>query len=148
MATNVCIFGFNQQENNVNERNSKNYRKPLLQRYVIRILLMYVHDPIVTSKAEHPTKQCRVPIYALSSWASMVSLKVAFWVDPIRDIYEVSITLTNNPYNTKRLLGLHDLYILSTIDKLHWWRTSTNHFDAWKRTRSPPVAAQSLSTTR
>ncbi|KAI9054717.1 hypothetical protein LZ554_001868 [Drepanopeziza brunnea f. sp. 'monogermtubi'] len=48
---------------------SKNYRKPLLQRYVIRILLM-------------------VPIYSLASWSSIVSLKAAMFVDPIRDIYE------------------------------------------------------------
>ncbi|KAL1867351.1 hypothetical protein VTK73DRAFT_4230 [Phialemonium thermophilum] len=47
----------------------KNYRKPLLQRYVVRILLM-------------------VPIYSISSWSSMVSLRLAFWLDPIRDIYE------------------------------------------------------------
>ncbi|KAK3323520.1 organic solute transporter Ostalpha-domain-containing protein [Cercophora scortea] len=48
---------------------SKNYRKPLLQRYVIRILLM-------------------VPIYSFSSWASMVSRPAAAFLDPIRDIYE------------------------------------------------------------
>ncbi|KEF57801.1 uncharacterized protein A1O9_05721 [Exophiala aquamarina CBS 119918] len=48
---------------------SKNYRKPLLQRYVIRILLM-------------------VPIYSASSWTSIVSLKAAFYLDPLRDIYE------------------------------------------------------------
>ncbi|KAI0599406.1 organic solute transporter Ostalpha-domain-containing protein [Biscogniauxia sp. FL1348] len=47
----------------------KNYRKPLLQRYVVRILLM-------------------VPIYSISSWVSMVSLKAAAFFDPIRDIYE------------------------------------------------------------
>ncbi|KAB5540388.1 organic solute transporter Ostalpha-domain-containing protein [Coniochaeta sp. 2T2.1] len=48
---------------------TKNYRKPLLQRYVVRILLM-------------------VPIYSISSWSSMISLKAAFWLNPIRDIYE------------------------------------------------------------
>ncbi|KAJ5089709.1 hypothetical protein N7532_008393 [Penicillium argentinense] len=48
---------------------TKNYRKPLLQRYVVRILLM-------------------VPIYAASSWTSIVSLKAAQFLDPIRDIYE------------------------------------------------------------
>ncbi|KAJ5679208.1 hypothetical protein N7462_007452 [Penicillium macrosclerotiorum] len=47
----------------------KNYRKPLLQRYVVRILLM-------------------VPIYAASSWTSIVSLRAAQFLDPIRDIYE------------------------------------------------------------
>lgn len=48
---------------------TKNYRKPLLQRYVIRILLM-------------------VPIYSAASWASVMSLKAAFYLDPLRDIYE------------------------------------------------------------
>ncbi|KAB8076660.1 organic solute transporter Ostalpha-domain-containing protein [Aspergillus leporis] len=47
----------------------KNYRKPLLQRYVVRILLM-------------------VPIYAAASWTSIVSLKASLWLDPIRDVYE------------------------------------------------------------
>lgn len=53
---------------------TKNYRKPLLQRYVIRILLM-------------------VPIYSASSWASIVSLKAAFYLDPLRDIYEASTVI-------------------------------------------------------
>lgn len=48
---------------------AKNYRKPLLQRYVVRILLM-------------------VPIYSISSWTSMVSLRAAAFLDPVRDIYE------------------------------------------------------------
>ncbi|KAH6663498.1 organic solute transporter Ostalpha-domain-containing protein [Halenospora varia] len=48
---------------------TKNYRKPLLQRYVVRILLM-------------------VPIYSISSWSSILSMKAALFVDPVRDIYE------------------------------------------------------------
>lgn len=48
---------------------TKNYRKPLLQRYVVRILLM-------------------VPIYAAASWASVQSQTAAFYLDPLRDIYE------------------------------------------------------------
>ncbi|KAF7918367.1 uncharacterized protein EAE98_004262 [Botrytis deweyae] len=48
---------------------TKNYRKPLLQRYVIRILLM-------------------VPIYSISSWTSLVSREAAMFIDPIRDVYE------------------------------------------------------------
>ncbi|KKZ60362.1 hypothetical protein EMCG_04920 [[Emmonsia] crescens] len=47
----------------------KNYRKPLLQRYVVRILLM-------------------VPIYSISSWVSIISLKGSAFIVPIRDIYE------------------------------------------------------------
>ncbi|RMY70409.1 hypothetical protein D0864_09512 [Hortaea werneckii] len=48
---------------------AKNYRKPLLQRHVIRILIM-------------------VPIFSAASWASLTSLRVAFWIDPFRDVYE------------------------------------------------------------
>ena len=31
----------------------------------------------------------RVPIYAVSSWTSIVSLQASSWIVPIRDIYEV-----------------------------------------------------------
>ncbi|KAL2175608.1 organic solute transporter Ostalpha-domain-containing protein [Thermothelomyces heterothallicus CBS 202.75] len=48
---------------------TKNYRKPLLQRYVVRILLM-------------------IPIYSVASWTSMVSQTAADVLSPIRDIYE------------------------------------------------------------
>ncbi|KAL2158961.1 hypothetical protein VTH06DRAFT_2991 [Thermothelomyces fergusii] len=48
---------------------TKNYRKPLLQRYVVRILLM-------------------IPIYSVASWTSMVSRTAADVLNPIRDIYE------------------------------------------------------------
>ncbi|OAG00936.1 DUF300-domain-containing protein [Paraphaeosphaeria sporulosa] len=48
---------------------TKNYRKPLLQRYVVRILLM-------------------VPIYSACSWASLVSIKASRWIEPLRDVYE------------------------------------------------------------
>jgi hypothetical protein len=29
-----------------------------------------------------------VPIFSLASWASLTSLRVAFWIDPFRDVYE------------------------------------------------------------
>ncbi|XP_014558248.1 hypothetical protein COCVIDRAFT_94964 [Bipolaris victoriae FI3] len=48
---------------------TKNYRKPVLQRYVVRILLM-------------------VPIYSGASWASLVSTTAAAYVEPFRDVYE------------------------------------------------------------
>ncbi|CAJ0651360.1 10272_t:CDS:2 [Entrophospora sp. SA101] len=50
----------------------KNYRKPALQRYVVRIIIM-------------------VPIYAISSWISLTSTNAAFYVDAIRDIYEAFV---------------------------------------------------------
>ncbi|EIN05458.1 DUF300-domain-containing protein [Punctularia strigosozonata HHB-11173 SS5] len=50
----------------------KNYRKPILQRMVIRIMLM-------------------VPLYAISSFISLFSLDAAFFIDAIRDIYEAFV---------------------------------------------------------
>ncbi|TDL20506.1 DUF300-domain-containing protein [Rickenella mellea] len=50
----------------------KNYRKPLLQRMVVRIMLM-------------------VPIYAISSLIALFSLEAAFVIDAIRDIYEAFV---------------------------------------------------------
>lgn len=53
----------------------KNYRKPLLQRHVIRILML-------------------VPIFSIASWASLTSLAVARWIDPLRDVYEAFVLYT------------------------------------------------------
>ncbi|PCH37147.1 DUF300-domain-containing protein [Wolfiporia cocos MD-104 SS10] len=50
----------------------KNYRKPVLQRMVVRIMLM-------------------VPIYAIASFISLFSLQAAFFIDVIRDIYEAFV---------------------------------------------------------
>ncbi|CCM05294.1 uncharacterized protein FIBRA_07508 [Fibroporia radiculosa] len=50
----------------------KNYRKPVLQRMVVRIMVM-------------------VPIYAISSFISLFSLQAAFFIDVIRDIYEAFV---------------------------------------------------------
>ncbi|USW52925.1 Putative organic solute transporter subunit alpha/Transmembrane protein [Septoria linicola] len=54
---------------------AKNYRKPLLQRHVVRIVVL-------------------VPIFAGASWASLTSLRVAFWIDPFRDVYEGFVIYT------------------------------------------------------
>ncbi|PLW51147.1 hypothetical protein PCASD_02532 [Puccinia coronata f. sp. avenae] len=50
----------------------RNYRKPILQRFVVRILFM-------------------VPIYSISTLISLYSLDVAFFIDLIRDIYEAFV---------------------------------------------------------
>ena len=98
----------------------KNYRKPLLQRYVIRILLMYA---VQLLRMENCLYAVRVPIYSASSWASIMSLTAAFYLDPIRDIYEVSDTTrfyaAERSYLIKAL-GIHHLHIFSTSHKLHW----------------------------
>ena len=33
----------------------------------------------------------RVPIYSFASWISLISIQASFWIDPFRDIYEVSL---------------------------------------------------------
>ncbi|GAA6058395.1 hypothetical protein JCM3770_002471 [Rhodotorula araucariae] len=48
----------------------KHYHKPRLQRFVVRILVM-------------------VPIYSISSLISLYSLDLAFFLDAVRDVYEV-----------------------------------------------------------
>ncbi|KAG6871597.1 hypothetical protein C0995_002786, partial [Termitomyces sp. Mi166 len=50
----------------------KNYRQPMLQRMVVRIMVM-------------------VPIYAVSSLIALFSLEAAFVIDAIRDIYEAFV---------------------------------------------------------
>ncbi|KAJ6564443.1 organic solute transporter Ostalpha-domain-containing protein [Mycena capillaripes] len=50
----------------------RNYRKPALQRMVVRIMIM-------------------VPLYAVSSLISLFSLEAAFVIDAIRDIYEAFV---------------------------------------------------------
>ncbi|KAI0012958.1 DUF300-domain-containing protein [Xylariaceae sp. FL0662B] len=72
----------------------KNYRKPLLQRYVVRILVM-------------------VPIYSISSWVSMVSLQAAAFLDPIRDVYEAFTIYTFFQLLTNYLDGERALIIMT-----------------------------------
>jgi hypothetical protein len=35
--------------------------------------------------------RCRVPLYALSSLIALFSLEAAFFIDAVRDLYEVSL---------------------------------------------------------
>ncbi|WWD16558.1 hypothetical protein CI109_100985 [Kwoniella shandongensis] len=53
----------------------KNYRKPTLQRAVVRIMVM-------------------VPLYAISSLIAIFSLEAAFFIDAVRDLYEAFVIYT------------------------------------------------------
>lgn len=58
----------------------KHYYRPRLQRYVVRILVMYVN------------KRCsniRPLLYAVASTISLYSLQLAHMIDLVRDLYEV-----------------------------------------------------------
>ena len=61
----------------------KNYRKPILQRYVVRILLMY---SVIFRLFAYP----RVPLYSFASWWGLKNFTVAAIIDPVRDVYEVN----------------------------------------------------------
>lgn len=83
----------------------KNYRKPLLQRYVVRILLL-------------------VPFFASASWASLVSLRASRWIDPLRDVYEVWLTpivpmALYMPMAETFLPGIRHLRLLPIAHQLH-----------------------------
>ena len=70
----------------------------------------------------------RVPIYSAASWASLISLRVAFYVDPLRDVYEVRQTCIDFlPGLPKK--GFYDLYFLSASNQLPWRGALADHHD-------------------
>ncbi|CAO3606680.1 unnamed protein product [Mucor fragilis] len=89
----------------------KNYRKPNQQRQVIRILWM-------------------VPIYGISTYISLVSLNVAFYVDTFRDIYEAFVIYAFFNLLLNKLGGERALIIM-----LHSRPPSQNFFPGtlWSR---------------
>ncbi|CEP08279.1 hypothetical protein [Parasitella parasitica] len=89
----------------------KNYRKPNQQRQVVRILWM-------------------VPIYGISTYISLVSLNVAFYVDTFRDIYEAFVIYAFFNLLLNKLGGERALIIM-----LHSRPPSENFFPGtlWSR---------------
>ena len=63
----------------------KHYYMPQLQRYVVRILIMYVSTYFLTS---------RPLLYAVASTISLFSLQLAEMIDLMRDLYEVRKTFS------------------------------------------------------
>ena len=71
----------------------KNYRKPPLQRAVVRIMIMCVAPCPDQSRAA----DSRVPLYAISSLIAIFSLEAAFFIDTVRDLYEVRLPVIPHP---------------------------------------------------
>lgn len=116
--------------------------------------ICHSHTAYVCTLSLPLTRQClhtsRVPIYSASSWASMMSLTAAFYVEPIRDIYEASFSgsRTRLSFSTDMsldLIGLHHIYFLPTSDQLYRWRTFADHNDAWPSTCTPSLAAHACT---
>ncbi|CED82501.1 Predicted seven transmembrane receptor-rhodopsin family [Phaffia rhodozyma] len=71
----------------------KGYRRPGLQRLVVRIMLM-------------------IPIYAIASLVSLHSVEAAFWIDAVRDLYEAFVIYTFFSLLVTYLGGERSLLIL------------------------------------
>lgn len=84
----------------------------------------------------------RVPIYSAASWASLVSITAASYVEPFRDVYEVKQSLPSLcPILT--IPGLHYLHLPPAVDQLHRRRTRPHHPNDRSRTCATPLAAES-----
>lgn len=73
-----------------------------------------------------------------------MSLKAAFWLDPIRDIYEASYIVAGIEAQLITNTGIYDLYLPATAHQFHRRRKIIDNLDAWPPTRSTPVATKSL----
>ena len=74
----------------------KNYRKPSLQRAVVRIMVMLVFLDHNFCRSTL-TELFRVPLYAISSLIAIFSLEAAFFIDAVRDLYEVLLPAHLHP---------------------------------------------------
>ena len=87
----------------------------------------------------------RVPIYSASSYASLMSQTAAFYIDPLRDIYEVNDMHPLVLATLKlRITGFHNIHLLPTSHQLPRWRALAHRNDAWKTTITPSVAIAQL----
>ena len=82
----------------------RNHTDTLELRMVIRIMLM-------------------VPLYGISSLISLFSLDAAFFIDAVRDIYEVSSQIFMTTLDLRFLLaGIRYLLLFQPAPGLPWWR--------------------------
>ncbi|KAI5982405.1 DUF300-domain-containing protein [Pisolithus albus] len=97
----------------------RNYRKPPLQRMVVRIMLM-------------------VPLYGVASLISLFSLEAAFFIDAIRDIYEAFViycffVLLVDYLGGERslLIMLHGRPPIPAVFPVSLWRTEIDVSDPY-----------------
>lgn len=82
----------------------KNYTRPRWQRCVVRILWM-------------------CPVYAITSWLSLISLEAAYYLDTVRDVYEAFVIYSFFDLLVYFLGGERNLLISSHEKNLtpHYW---------------------------
>lgn len=113
----------------------KNYRKPSLQRAVVRIMVM---SAALYSLYHNELTRGRVPLYAISSLIALFSLEAAFFIDAVRDLYEVAGHRAVLPRTTKLIqVGVRNLHLLPTPHHLPRRRKiPSNHLT--RTTAHPP----------
>lgn len=84
--------------------------------------------------------RARVPIYCAVSWTSLVSLKAAFWIEPLLDVYEVGLECFRYQMTLTNFLGIYYLRLLSASHQLHWGRARSHNPYAWSQTGGTPMA--------
>ena len=93
----------------------KNYRKPYLQRQACLPLDQYFSSKALFVLYRMVVRiMVMVPLYAISSFIALFSLRAAFFIDAVRDIYEVSLTLSSSDYIKRSFTGIRDLLFLRT----------------------------------
>lgn len=99
---------------------------------------------ILTEPPSSDYQYPRVPLFAVASWSSMVSIKLSYFFDPIRDIYEVSIrhVQTRPLFQALTRIGIHNLHFLPTAAQLPRRRAGFDYHDSWPRTSPAPLAPQ------
>ena len=75
-----------------------------------------------------------------------MSQDAAFYLDPLRDIYEVLPAQADDQVIRLTVaLGIHHIHISPTSHQLSWRRAFSHHHDARKAAYSSPLAPHSLS---
>jgi hypothetical protein len=87
-----------------------------------------------------------VPIYAIASFISLFSLEAAFFIDAVRDIYEVTLLLCLivQIFGTDACIGFRHLLLLCAFDLISRWRAFASHFTPWSPTQGITVPTEYL----
>ena len=103
----------------------------MLYRMVVRIMVM-------------------VPLYAIASWISLFSVEAAFFIDAIRDVYEVTSFLTHSASSQfpdeYSLLGIRHILLLRPSTLLSRRRTLITHPPTRKTTKGTRLPCQLVQT--
>ncbi len=85
-----------------------------------------------------------VPIYAVSSFISLVSLEAAVVIDAVRDIYEASVPSSTASSFAHTQLGIRHILLLCVTSIISRWRAIVTHPTARPPTQGAHISCQRL----